>query len=155
MEHENSYASKGLGTTAVTLGSVALGLEVLRGGFGGILGCGGGTEGDHLVTRREAELSAQISALDTRNKLLESNIYVDSKLADVYEKLSARIGLVEGQISAQAVVNAQITANLSCMQNTINGLSALTKTVIPITSICPEVMPKFNSFTAPTTTTTG
>ena len=155
MEHENNYnyASKGLGTTAVTLGSVALGLEVLRGGLGGILGCGGGTEGDHPVSRREAELSAQISALDTKNKLLESNIYSDSKLADVYEKLSARIGLVEGQVSAQSVVNAQISANLSCMQNTINGLAALTKTVIPVTSICPEVMPKFNSWTAPTTTT--
>jgi hypothetical protein len=157
MEHENNYnyASKGLGTTAVTLGSVALGLEVLRGGsLGGILNGNNACEGDHPVTRREAELNATIAALDTKNKLLESNIYTDSKLADVYEKLSARIGLVEGQVSAQAVVNAQITANLSCMQNTINGLAALTKTVIPITNVCPEPMAKFNSWTAPTTTTT-
>jgi hypothetical protein len=41
------------------------------------------------------------------------------------------------------------------MQNTINGLAALTKTVIPITNVCPEPMAKYNSWTAPTTTTTG
>lgn len=156
MEHENNYnyASKGVAGTGLGLAIGALGLEVLRNGsLGGILGGNNACESDHPVSRREAELSAQISALDTRNKLLESNIYTDSKIADVYERLSARIGLVEGQISAQAVVNAQITANLSCMQNTINGLAALTKTVIPVTSICPDVMPKYNSWTAPTTTT--
>jgi hypothetical protein len=38
------------------------------------------------------------------------------------------------------------------MQNTINTLSGLTKTVIPITSVCPEPMPMYNSWTAPTTT---
>lgn len=158
MEHENNYnyASKGLSGTALGLAIGSLGWQALNNGsLGGILGGNNACEGDHPVTRREAELSAQISALDTRNKLLESNIYSDSKLADVYEKLSARIGLVEGQVCAQSVVNAQVSANLSCMQNTINGLAALTKTVIPITSICPEVMPKFNSFTVPTTTTTG
>jgi hypothetical protein len=153
MEHENNYnfASKGVGGTALGLSIGALGLEVLRGGsLGGILNGNNACEGDHPVSRREAELSAQISALDTRNKLLESNIYTDSKIADVYEKLSARIGLVEGQVSAQMVINAQVSANLSCMQNTINGLAALTKTVIPITNVCPEPMAK----TAPTTTTT-
>ena len=48
-------------------------------------------------------------------------------------------------------MNAQVTANLSCMQQTINTLSGLTKTVIPIGSICPEVMQRYNSWVAPTT----
>lgn len=58
---------------------------------------------------------------------------------------------IEGQLAQQAVVNAQITANLGCMQNTINTLSGLTKTVIPIASICPEPMTRYNSWVAPTT----
>ena len=149
MEHENNYnyASKGVSGTALGLAIGSLGAQALGVNLGGILGNRNYCEGDHPVSRREAELNATIAALDTKNKLLESNIYTDSKLADVYEKLSARIGLVEGQISAQAVVNAQITANLSCMQNTINGLAALTKTVIPITNVCPEPMAKYNSWT--------
>ena len=156
MEHENNYnyASKGLSGTALGLAIGSLGWQALNNGsLGGILGGNKACESDHPVSRKEAELNATIAALDTKNKLLESNIYTDTKIADVYERLSARIGLVEGQISAQAVVNAQITANLSCMQNTINGLAALTKTVIPITNVCPEPMAKFNSWTAPTTTT--
>ena len=156
MEHENNYnyASKGVAGTALGIGIGALGLEVLRNGsLGGILGGNNACESDHPVSRKEAELSATIAALDTKNKLLESNIYTDSKIADVYERLSARIGLVEGQVSTQMVINAQVSANLSCMQNTINGLAALTKTVIPITNVCPEPMAKFNSWTAPTTTT--
>ena len=58
---------------------------------------------------------------------------------------------IEGQLCQQAVVNAQVTANLSCMQNQIATLNGLTKTVIPVASICPEVMPRYNSWTAPTT----
>ena len=41
------------------------------------------------------------------------------------------------------------------MQNSIAALNALTKTVIPITNVCPEPMPMYNSWTAPTTATTA
>lgn len=65
-------------------------------------------------------------------------------------RLDAIISGVEGQLSQQAVVNAQVTANLSCLQNQVAALSAMTKTVIPITNVCPEPMPLKNSWTAPT-----
>lgn len=45
--------------------------------------------------------------------------------------------------------------NISCMQNAINVLNGLTKTVIPIGNVCPAPMPEFNSWTAPTAPTTG
>lgn len=50
-------------------------------------------------------------------------------------------------------------AKCCCEQNSaaIAGLQALvskiTQTVVPTSAICPEVMPRFNSWTAPTTTT--
>ena len=72
------------------------------------------------------------------------------KLRDYME---TRLRGIEGQICQQSVVNAQVTANLSCMQGQIATLMGLTKTVIPITSVCPEPMPAYNSWTAPTATT--
>lgn len=157
MEYENNhYASKGVSGTALGIGIGALGLEVLRGGLGGLFG--GATNGacheDHFVNRYEFGLQQEIAAKDSKIGLLESNIYTDSKIADVYERLNAKIGAVEGQIAGQAVVNAQISANIACMQSAINTLNGLTKTIIPITNVCPPAMPQYNSWTAPTATTT-
>ena len=66
---------------------------------------------------------------------------------------SVRAVIEEALDARKAVINAQVTANLACMQNTVNTLSGLTKTVIPIASICPEPMARYNSWVAPTTET--
>lgn len=157
MEFENKYASNGKGNLGVTLGAIGTGLGVLSGGLNGLGGLVGGNgtarcSEDHYINRYEAAQSARIAELETQNKLLESNIYTDQKIADVYERLATRISGIEGQICQQAVVNAQITANISCMQATINSLTALTKTVIPIANVCPAPMPEYNSWVAPTAT---
>jgi hypothetical protein len=39
------------------------------------------------------------------------------------------------------------------MQNSIAALDGLTKTIIPISNVCPAPMPQYNSWTAPTATT--
>lgn len=119
-------------------------------------GRGGGSCGcneDHVVNRYELGLQNELAAKDTKISLLESNIYTDAKISDVYERLNTKIGGLEAQICQQAVINAQVTANIACMQNSINVLNGLTKTVIPITNVCPNPMPEYNSWTAPTTTT--
>lgn len=102
-----------------------------------------------MVNRYEAGQAAEIAALKSDIKLRDANTYTDSKILEMYQYLDGRLRGVEGQISAQAVVNAQITANISCMQNQIATLSGLTKTVIPIGNVCPEPMPAKNSWTAP------
>ncbi len=153
MEYENHYASKGVAGTALGFGIGGAALGLLNGnGLRGLFGnnCNSGCSEDHAVNRYELGLQQEIAAKDSKISLLESNIYVDSKIADVYERLNTKIGGLEAQMCQQAVVNAQITANISCMQNTINTLQGLTKTVIPITSVCPEPMPQYNSWTAPT-----
>ena len=139
MEMENSrWASKGVGGTALGLAIGALGVEALRGGFNGILGGGGNCcNEDHAVNRYEMSLQQEIAAKDTRISLLESNIYVDSKIADVYERLNNKIGAVEASISAQAVYNATNTATLNCIQGQVAQLMGLTKLVVPNGSICP------------------
>lgn len=140
MEMENSrWASKGVGGTALGLAIGALGVEALRGGFNGILGGGGGCHcnEDHTVNRYEMSLQQEIAAKDTRISLLESNIYVDSKIADVYERLNGKIGAVEAAVNAQAVYNATNTATISCIQGQVAQLMSLSKLIIPNSSICP------------------
>lgn len=157
MEMENRYSSNGKGNLGVTLGAIGTGLGVLSGGLGNLGLFGGNTHcsEDHCVNRYELAMQQEIAAKDSKISLLESNIYVDSKIADVYERLNTKIGGLEAQICQQAVVNAQVAANISCMQSAIATLNGLTKTVIPINSICPEPMPQYNSWVAPTTTTTA
>lgn len=155
MEFDNRYATNGKGNLGVTLGAIGTGLGILSGGLNGITGFGAGAapkgcSEDHYVNRYEATQAAKIAELETRNRLLEANIYTDQKIADVYERLNAKIAGVEAQLCQQAVINAQVAANLSCLQNTVNTLSALTKTVIPIDNVCPAPMAKFNSWVAPT-----
>lgn len=131
------------------------------GGIAALLNMAGGinangcSEGDHVVNRYEAGQSAEIAALKADIKLRDANTYTDGKILEMYQYLDGRLRGVEGQISAQAVVNAQITANISCMQNALNTLSGLTKTVIPIGNVCPEPMPAKNSWTAPTAAAAG
>ena len=76
------------------------------------------------------------------------------KITEVYERLSSRIRGVEDQVAAQAVYNATNTATLSCIQSQVAQLQGLTKLVIPITSVCPEPMARYNSWSAPTASST-
>lgn len=157
MDVENRYASKGIAGSGLGLGIAGTALGLLsNGGIGNILGNGNcGCSEDHYVNRYELGLQQELAAKDSKISLLESNIYVDSKIADVYERLNTKIGGLEAQICQQAVINSQVTANISCMQNSINTLMGLTKTIIPIGNVCPTPMPEFNSWTAPTAPTTG
>lgn len=81
------------------------------------------------------------------------------------EKAELREQVIQGQIREQGLaLNDKIdqvasAAKCCCEANStaIAGLQALvgkiTQTNIPTSAICPEVMPRYNSWTAPTTTT--
>lgn len=161
---EVEYATKGKANAALTtgiIGTVGTGLGLL-GGNGGLLGnlFGGGwncrcnDSNSMPISRYDQSLNDRFNAVMNENALLKANIYNDQKSLEMYQYVDGRLRAIESQICQQNVVNAQITANISCMQNAINTLSGLTKTVIPIDSICPEPMQRYNSWTAPTATTT-
>lgn len=151
----NDFASKGVAGTALGLSAGALGLELLRDGLGGLLdGCNGGCN-EHMVNRYEASQSARIAELETEVKLRDANVYTMTEMGKLRDYVDRRFEGVNASISQQAVINAQVAANLSCMQGNIATLMALTKTVVPINNICPEPMPLYNSWTAPTAPTTG
>lgn len=160
------YASKGVAGAGLGTGIAGLSLGVLNslGGLGvlpnlvnGMGGMGARTvmpvcSEDHVVNRYEAEQAAKIAALETEVKLRDANIYTDQKILDVYERLDRRINGVNDKLCEQAVWNATQTGAISCMAQQIAALQGLTKIVIPKTSICPEPMDRYNSWTAPTET---
>ena len=150
------YASKGVAGAGLGTGIAGLALGVLNGGLGNLLGGVGnncGCNEDHWVNRYEATQNARIAELETEVKLRDANVYTLGEMSKLRDYVDRRFDGVNASINAQAVINAQVTANLSCMQGTISTLMGLTKTVIPITSVCPEPMPQYNSWTAPTATT--
>lgn len=157
MEYENKYASNGKGNLGVTLGAIGTGLGVMAGGLnnvGGLFGnhCGCNNNG---YSRYDASKDARIAELETEVKLRDSNIYTDSKILDLYRYVDGKFGCIEGQLSQQAVYNATNTSTIACISQQIAQLQGLTKVVIPTASICPEPMARYNSWTAPTTTTTA
>lgn len=160
----NNYASKGVAGAGLGTGIAGLSLGVLNAmGNGGLLnglfgGCGRGYGGGYggcgesaVINRYELGLEQSNAAKDSKIALLESTIHTNDKILEVYGYVDGRLRAIESQICQQAVVNAQVTANIGCMQSAISGLQALTKTVVPITNICPEPMPLYNSFVVPTT----
>lgn len=154
---EMNFASKGVAGSGLGLGIAGTALGVLNGGLGNILGGGWGYNRscDPVVNRYEAGQSARIAELETEVKLRDANTYTDGKLLELYRYVDGKFACVENQISAQAVYNATNTATLNCLNGQVAQLMALTKTVIPGSSICPEMMPRYNSWTAPTAPATA
>ena len=152
------FASRGVAGSGLGLGIAGTALGVLNGGLGNLLGGWNNNcvcSENQVVTRYELGLQNQIASKDGHIALLESNIYTDQKLNDLRNYIDAKVGVVEGAVNAQAVYNATNTATIGCIQGQIAQLQSLTKCVIPITSVCPEPMKLYNSWTAPTTPTTG
>jgi hypothetical protein len=122
MEMENKYASRGVAGTALGLGAGALGVELLKGGLGGLLGntdhwC----SEDHLVNRYEASLSAKIADLETEVKLRDSNIYTDSKILEVYKYFDGENKAIRAELCNQAVKNAQIEGTFAVIGEKITA----------------------------------
>lgn len=156
MEYENKFASKGVGGAGLGLGiaGTALGLMANGNGLGGLFGTTNNTCGcneDHWVNRYEATQSARIAELETEVKLRDSNIYTDNKILELYKYVDGKFGVVEAELCQQRVYNATNTATLNCISGQIATLMALTKTVIPNTSVCPG----WGNVTVTPATTTG
>ena len=126
------YASKAVGTAALTTGIIgtSLGAIASAGGVAGILGLGGrqapADPGDKPVTRYELGLVREIGDKNDEIVLLKANQYSDNK----------DLGL-QAQISAQAVWNATAGAAIDCINKQIQQLQSMTKLVIPNGNVAP------------------
>ena len=138
-------------TGGLTTGIIGTSLGVLNSGMLGNLFGGNCCPSESTpVNRYEAGKDSEISELRTEIKLRDANFYTLSEMGKLRDYVDRRFDCVNTSINQQAVINAQVAANLSCMQGNIATLMGLTKTVIPIGNVCPSPMPEFNSWTAPT-----
>ena len=144
--YEHSVTGQGQGnynTVGASLGIASfLGINA-NGLLGGLGRNNGGCRNaeDAPVSRYEAAMMQELANKDGKIALLESNIYTDSKIADVYERLNTKIGAMKDEQNAinlqQAVYNGVNTAAVECIKNQVAQLQGLTKLVVPNSSICP------------------
>ena len=156
--YEHSVTGQGQGnynTVGASLGIASfLGINA-NGLLGGLGRNNGGCRNaeDTPVSRYEAAMMQELANKDGKIALLESNIYTDSKIADVYERLNNKITVMKDEQNAinlqQAVYNGVNTAAVECIKNQVAQLQGLTKLVVPITAVCPQPA------VATTTPTTG
>lgn len=144
---EHNVTSQGQGnynTVGASAGIASfLGLNagnVLGGGNRNGGGNGGNSGDDAPITRYEMNLMLKLQEKDTRIALLESNIYTDQKLADVYERLNVKINANKDAQDAinreQAQLNGATTAAVGAIKGQIAQLLSLTDLVIPSSKVC-------------------
>lgn len=167
----NNYASRGVGAAALTTGVIGSALGAINSGIlpnilggwnnGMGNGCNNGWNAvpvcseNMAVNRYELAQQKELVNKDMEIAYLKGRDAAKSDSLELYKYFDGRFRGVEAQVYNQAVVNAQITANISCMQNSIETLMGLTKTIIPIGNVCPVPMPQYNSWVAPTTPAAG
>jgi hypothetical protein len=157
--HEN-VASAGVGNTALGLSIGALGLTALGGN--GILGnlFGGGNNNCNALMSELAREKAERFAEKTGSEIYNAMFSQYKELAQATTNIDKRVSALEvaGPLREQ-LLNQRIdcccnsmSAGLAALQNTVANI---TKTIVPITSVCPAPMPEFNSFVVPTAPATG
>lgn len=145
-----NVTSQGQGALNTVLGAVGTYGALQNGALGGILGGFGNNYGnrpleiitsdDRTISRYEAKMMQELAAKDGKIALLESNIYTDQKIADVYERLNRKIDAnkeAQNEINLQqAVYNGTNTATIGCLKNEIAQLQALSELVVPQRKVC-------------------
>lgn len=96
-------------------------------------------------------LSNEAAQNRERIAVLETNVAKNAEIADLREKLirSELGGRIDSVAQTCGCGIAQLNNAVASLQNTVNGI---TQTIIPQSAICPPVMPRYNSYTAPTDT---
>lgn len=173
MEMNFHPASRGAAATGIALGASALGLPLvggaIKGAISGLTGGGGHCDTSAALaaamianssaprytcegvpaTRYDLEQQKAIIDRDAEIAYLKGRDAAKSDSLEMYKYVDGRLRGIEAQIAQQAVYNATNTATLNCLNGQVAQLMALTKTVIPITNVCPEPMARYNSWTAP------
>ena len=174
---ETEYASKGVAGSGLGLGIAGTVLGLMNahgggwGGFGGANGLGGvaaNAAGGAMIldiARKDAEIAQLKADAATDKKLVE----VYTTLAKNDKELTGKVDDLKGRVLAietamplrEKIVFDRIDSVADASRHGIAGNShaiaalndlvgSFTKTIIPRSAICPEVMRRYNSWVAPT-----
>lgn len=113
---------------------------------------------DRLLEKYISPLSQESADNRTRVAVLETKTQCENEKALLREQLiEAKIdncccqmnGRIDTVAQSASCGIAQNSAAIASLQNTVNSITA---TIIPQSVICPPVMPRYNTWTAPTDT---
>ena len=155
--HEN-VASAGVGGAGLGLGIAGTALGLLNSNCSGILSglFGGGSNQTNALMADLAKEKAERFAEKTGSEIYNALFAQYKELAQATTGIDKRVSAIEvaGPLREQ-LLNQRIDcccnsmgAGLAALQATVANI---TKTIVPITSVCPQPMPEYNSWTAPTT----
>lgn len=172
-----SVASAGVGGSALGLGIAGTALGLLNGGGRGLLGglfgngCGYGCGGHDYVSALQSELAkvkaeryadnVGIATFKEAKVMSDKN---DDKIQANYIELAKAVASLDKQVAVEkqatvdnfAFLNHRIDEKYREIKCYVDGHFVQGKLVMPLSSICPEAMQRYNSWVAPTTeTTTG
>ena len=159
------YASKGVAGSGLGLGIAGTALGLLNnGGLGGLFGGNGQNviaEKDSKIAKLEAEKYSDASNIELYKQIKsELKETIANERATYKEFNSLQEKLFKSELEKQSMLTAQgiqgLQAQINCTNNHLNCLqtvvNGITKTIVPKDAICPEYMPRYNSFTVPTAT---
>ncbi|MCQ2299967.1 MAG: hypothetical protein MJZ81_07590 [Bacteroidales bacterium] len=171
-ENHEHYDGQGLKGALWTIAGTAIAgvAQRLVNGHVGAFGYGGvGYGGGNVVAeaantgfalelaRKDAEIALLKANADTDKKLVEvyANLRVQDKEQDAkIAALNEKYHCLDKRISEAAIFSTNgithLNDSVAALARTVCGI---TRTVVPITSVCPQPMPQYNSWTAPTTVT--
>lgn len=163
------YASKGVAGSGLGLGIAGTALGLLNnGGLGGLFGgnCAQNViaEKDSKIAKLEAEKYSDASNIELYKQIKsELKETIANERATYKEFNSLQEKLFKSELEKQSMLTAQgiqgLQAQINCTNNHLNCLqtvvNGITKIVVSKSAICPEVMPRYNSFTVPTATETA
>jgi hypothetical protein len=177
------YASKGVAGSGLGLGIAGTALGLLNSNGGNVLGglLGGGSNRMSELLAENSMLKSENYSDKVAKEVYAQTVADNNALKDEMYKFIKPISdqVVQNQVDS-AVLKAQIEKdkeiaklqmeNCCCQLNSKiemvastsacgiaqlnNIVSNITKTIVPISSVCPQPMAQFNSWTAPTTPTT-
>ena len=128
-----NVASQGVGGAA--LGLAIPGTLAFLNQFGGFGGLFGGN------VNMQCNDTRTISALESEIAKLKSERYTDNVGTEVYAEINKKYielaQFIAAQDKANAVAEAVTAERLSCLTNRVSALEALTKLVVPNSSVCP------------------
>jgi hypothetical protein len=132
------FASKGVAGAGLGLGIAGTALGLLsNGSFSGLFSNNNCCHENTMVNRYEAQQQARIAELETEVKLRDANTFTMGEMGKLRDYVDGKFSAVEKELCDQKVYNATNTATIGCIANQVNQLMALTKLVVPNTSICP------------------
>ena len=118
---------------------------------------------DSEISQLRADQNTDVKLSDVFKTLRQLDKEQDAKIADVDKRVAAlevagplREENVRARIDSVATLATNgIACNSSAIQHLSAVVAGLTKTVIPIDNVCPQPMPRYNSWTTPAAGTGG